>query len=85
MMMTSKSRMLWRAMSMPSPRPRVSKIIKDKGQTVDFSGMKFNKAGTYTFTLTEAHDADDDRRGRRAELRLDDGRLDLYRHGKGRG
>lgn len=36
------------------------KIIKDKGQTVDFSGMKFNKAGTYTFTLTEAHDADDD-------------------------
>lgn len=35
------------------------KIIKDKGQTVDFSGMKFNKAGTYTFTLTEAHDADD--------------------------
>ncbi|HJI44836.1 MAG TPA: SpaA isopeptide-forming pilin-related protein [Coriobacteriaceae bacterium] len=36
------------------------KIIKDKGQTVDFSGMKFNKAGTYTFTLTEVHDADDD-------------------------
>ena len=36
------------------------KIIKDKGRTVDFSGMKFNKAGTYTFTLTEAHDADDD-------------------------
>lgn len=36
------------------------KIIKDKGQTVDFSGMKFNKAGTYAFTLTEAHDADDD-------------------------
>ena len=36
------------------------KIIKDKGQTVDFSGMKFNKAGTYTFTLTEAHDADDE-------------------------
>lgn len=36
------------------------KIIKDKGQTVDFSGMKFNKDGTYTFTLTEAHDADDD-------------------------
>lgn len=36
------------------------KIIKDKGQTVDFSGMKLNKAGTYTFTLTEAHDADDD-------------------------
>ena len=29
-------------------------------QTVDFSGMKFNKAGTYTFTLSEAHDADDD-------------------------
>lgn len=36
------------------------KIIKDKGQTVDFSGMKFNKAGTYTFTLTEVHNADDD-------------------------
>ena len=36
------------------------KIIKDKGRTVDFSGMKFNKAGTYTFTLAEAHDADDD-------------------------
>lgn len=35
--------------------------ITDKdGQTVDFSGMKFNKAGTYTFTLSEAHDADDD-------------------------
>lgn len=36
------------------------KIIKDKGQTVDFSGMKFNKAGDYTFTLTEAHGEDDD-------------------------
>lgn len=36
------------------------KIIKDKGQTVDFSNMTFNKAGEYTFTLTEAHDADDD-------------------------
>lgn len=36
------------------------KIIKDKGQTVDFYGMKFNKAGDYTFTLTEAHGEDDD-------------------------
>lgn len=36
------------------------KIIKDKGQTVDFSNMTFNKAGEYTFTLTEAHNADDD-------------------------
>lgn len=36
------------------------KIIKDKGQTVDFSYMTFNKAGEYTFTLTEVHNADDD-------------------------
>lgn len=36
------------------------KIIKDKGQTVDFSNMTFNKAGAYTFTLTEVHNADDD-------------------------
>ena len=35
-------------------------IAGKDGQTVDFSGMKFNKAGTYTFTLSEAHDADDD-------------------------
>lgn len=36
------------------------KIIKDKGQTVDFSNMTFNKAGECTFTLTEVHNADDD-------------------------
>lgn len=36
------------------------KIIKDKGQTVDFSNMTFSKAGEYTFTLTEVHNADDD-------------------------
>lgn len=36
------------------------KIIKDKGQPVDFSNMTFNKAGEYTFTLTEVHNADDD-------------------------
>lgn len=30
------------------------------GQTLDFSGMTFAKAGDYTFTLAEAHDADDD-------------------------
>ena len=36
------------------------KIIKDKGQTVDFSNMAFNKAGEYTYTLTEVHNADDD-------------------------
>lgn len=36
------------------------KIIKDKGQTVDFSNMTFNKAGEYMFTLTEVHNADDD-------------------------
>lgn len=36
------------------------KIIKDKGQTVDFSNMTFNKAGEYTFALTEVHNADDD-------------------------
>lgn len=36
------------------------KIIKDKGQTVDFSNMTFNKAGEYTVTLTEVHNADDD-------------------------
>lgn len=35
-------------------------ITGKDGQTVDFSGVKFNKAGTYTFTLSEAHDADDD-------------------------
>ena len=35
-------------------------ITGKDGQTVDFSDMKFNKAGIYTFTLSEAHDADDD-------------------------
>lgn len=35
-------------------------ITGKDGQTLNFSGMKFNKAGTYTFTLSEAHDADDD-------------------------
>ena len=59
-------------------------ITGKDGQTVDFSGMKFNKAGTYTFTLSEAHDADDDAGGgRRAERRLDDGRFHLHRHGEG--
>lgn len=41
-------------------RATKSAITGKDGQTVDFSGMKFNKAGTYTFTLSEAHDADDD-------------------------
>ncbi len=35
-------------------------ITGKDGQTLNFSGMQFNKAGTYTFTLSEAHDADDD-------------------------
>lgn len=35
-------------------------ITSKDGQTLNFSGMKFNKAGEYTFTLSEAHDADDD-------------------------
>lgn len=34
--------------------------IASDGQTLDFSGMTFAKAGDYTFTLAEAHDADDD-------------------------
>ena len=35
-------------------------ITSEDGQTLNFSGMKFNKAGDYTFTLTEAHGDDDD-------------------------
>ena len=35
-------------------------ITGKDGQTLNFSGMKFNKAGDYTFTLTEAHEEDDD-------------------------
>lgn len=35
-------------------------ITGKDGQTLNFSGMKFNKAGEYTFTLTEAHGDDDD-------------------------
>lgn len=35
-------------------------ITSEDGQTFSFSGMKFNKAGDYTFTLTEAHGDDDD-------------------------
>ena len=35
-------------------------ITGKDGQTLNFSGMKFNKAGEYTFTLTEVHNADDD-------------------------
>lgn len=35
-------------------------ITSKDGQTLNFSGMKFNKAGDYTFTLTEAHGDDDD-------------------------
>lgn len=35
-------------------------ITSKDGQTLNFSGMKFNKAGEYTFTLTEAHGDDDD-------------------------
>lgn len=35
-------------------------ITSKDGQTLNFSGMKFNKAGDYTFTLTEAHWDDDD-------------------------
>lgn len=35
-------------------------ITSKDGQTLNFSGMKFNKAGEYTFTLTEAHGEDDD-------------------------
>lgn len=35
-------------------------ITSKDGQTLNFSGMKFNKAGEYTLTLTEAHGDDDD-------------------------
>lgn len=35
-------------------------ITGKDGQILNFSGMKFNKAGDYTFTLTEAHGEDDD-------------------------
>lgn len=35
-------------------------ITSKDGQTLNFSGMKLNKAGEYTFTLTEAHGDDDD-------------------------
>lgn len=35
-------------------------ITGKDGQTLNFSGMKFNKAGDYTFALTEAHGEDDD-------------------------
>lgn len=35
-------------------------ITSKDGQTLNFSGMKFNKAGEYTFTLTEARGDDDD-------------------------
>lgn len=35
-------------------------ITGKDGQTLDFSDMEFNKAGDYTFTLTEAHGEDDD-------------------------
>lgn len=35
-------------------------ITGKDGKTLNFSGMKFNKAGDYTFTLTEAHGEDDD-------------------------
>lgn len=45
--------------------PSESKTTKGEitgkdGQILNFSGMKFNKAGDYTFTLTEAHGEDDD-------------------------
>lgn len=36
------------------------KITSKDGQPLSFSGMQFNKAGDYTFTLTEAHGDDDD-------------------------
>ena len=36
------------------------KITSKDGQPLSFSGMQFNKAGDYTFTLTEAHGEDDD-------------------------
>lgn len=35
-------------------------ITGKDGQTLNFSGMIFNKAGEYTFKLTEAHGEDDD-------------------------
>mgnify|MGYP000764163936 CR=1 FL=1 len=35
-------------------------ITSKDGQTLNFSGMKFHKAGDYTFALTEAHGDDDD-------------------------
>lgn len=35
-------------------------ITSKDGQPLNFSGMKFHKAGDYTFTLTEAHGDDDD-------------------------
>ncbi len=35
-------------------------ITSKDGQPLNFSGMIFNKAGDYTFTLTEAHGDDDD-------------------------
>ncbi|WP_368137140.1 Spy0128 family protein [Collinsella aerofaciens] len=35
-------------------------ITSKDGQTLNFSDMTFNKAGDYTFTLTEAHGEDDD-------------------------
>ena len=45
--------------------PSESKTTKGEitgkdGRTLDFSYMEFNKAGDYTFTLTEAHGEDDD-------------------------
>lgn len=45
--------------------PSESKTTKGEitgkdGQTLNFSDMTFNKAGDYTFTLTEAHGEDDD-------------------------
>ena len=45
--------------------PSESKTTKGEitgkdGQILNFSGMKFNKAGDYTFALTEAHGDDDD-------------------------
>ena len=35
------------------------KITSKDGQPLSFSGMQFNKAGDYTFTLTEVHGEDD--------------------------
>ena len=35
-------------------------ITSKDGKILNFSGMKFKKAGEYTFTLTEAHGDDDD-------------------------